>query len=382
MLALIVPTINSNDSDALLQTWLKADGDEVQAGETVAVLETTKASFDLIADSAGLLHIAVQPGQRYAYGTSLGWIFANGAEREQFFLSRETAEARTPIDGLAVTRAAQELIDRHQISPTLLASLKKKVIKVSDLYAFIASAGADAASKPAVARSNAAPIGQPLPAQQQSIARVVSKSHSTIPSSFILKKITVDAALAALGEFSRSQKALAGLPDLLTWIVARLPEQFPHFYGALHDDLTFAHSSAGNINVTFDVGHGLFMPVIRDGAKLSLKDIAKQMMQFRMRATRNNFRTEDLSAGDISISLNMDADVLCVIPVILPPQTCILSISAVHREVDLDAAGQPTIRRYIQLGAAFDHRAINGFAANAFLNAIKTRLEQPEIADW
>src|SRR5687767_11109127 len=110
MHSIIVPTINSNDTDALLLSWLKSDGDEVQRGETIATLETTKAHFELTAEAEGLLHTSAQPQRRYDFGASLGWIFTDAAERDQFFLAR-TAEKAAPTAGeMVITKAAQELI--------------------------------------------------------------------------------------------------------------------------------------------------------------------------------------------------------------------------------------------------------------------------------
>lgn len=365
MQPIIVPTINSNDTDALLTAWAKNDGDEVRRGETIAVLETTKASFDLAAEADGLLHTTAEAGRRYDFGASLGWVFVDAAERDQFFLSRTSEKAAPSATDLVITRAAQELIERHGIDEARLRALGKKAIKASDVEALIGGP-APRADEPSALRPSA---------QQQTIARVVTRSRATIPDSFIVKKIGVDAALDALAQFSREQKVLAGLPDLLVWLVARLPGEFPFFFGRLGDDLRFAPSSAGNIGVTFDVGHGLFIPVVKNAAAMSLKEIAKTMMGFRMRAARNSFHAEELTGGDVSVSINMDADVLIVQPIILPQQTCMLSLSAVLSEVALDAAGQPIPRRFIQLGAAFDHRVINGYHANAFLNAIKRQLE-------
>ena len=64
MQPIIVPTINSNDTDALLLSWSKADGESVSAGETIAVLETTKATFDLAAEGDGVLQTDAQAQQR------------------------------------------------------------------------------------------------------------------------------------------------------------------------------------------------------------------------------------------------------------------------------------------------------------------------------
>ena len=149
----------------------------------------------------------------------------------------------------------------------------------------------------------------------------------------------------------------------------------PFFFGALGDDLQFLPSAAGNIGVTFDLGHGLFIPVVKNAANLSLREIAKAMMAFRMKALRANFQAADLSGGDLSLSINMDADLLFVQPIILPPQTCMISVGAVQTELVRDAGQGLLERRYVYLGVAFDHRAINGFEANAFASAIKAQVE-------
>ncbi len=372
MRPIIVPTINSNDTDALLLAWSKLDGDEVRRGETIAVLETTKASFDLAAETDGLLHTAAQPGQRCEFGTSLGWLFIDAAEREQFFLAPVPKSATAISGGMVITKAAQELIEQHGIDIEKVRGLGKKTIKSQDLASLLS---------PVPERIGGDPVLLPS-AQQQTIARVVSRAHESIPASFILKKVAVDSALDALAQFSREEKLLAGLPDLLVWIAARLPEEFPFFFGALGEGLHFVPSKSGSIGVTFDVGHGLFIPVVKNAGAMPLADIAKTMMGFRMRAARNSFRAEDFSGGDLSISLNMDAGVVFVQPIIQPPQTCMISVGAVSSELALDADGKPIARRFIHLGAAFDHRVINGFHANAFLNAIRQRLESPVPDEW
>ncbi len=371
MSPILVPTINSNDSDALLLAWSKNNGDEVCKGETIALLETTKASFDLAAEADGLLHTVALEGLRHAFGTSLGWLFTDAAERDQFFL-RRTSKTPAESAGFVITKSARDLIARNGIDGDAIRALGKRVIKAEDLAPLL---------RPVPEPKISAAL-LPVSPQQQSIARVVAHSHAAIPASFILKRVAVDAALDAVAQFSREEKILAGLPDLLVWIAARLPETFPFFFGALRDELKFTPSNSGSIGVTFDVGHGLFIPVVKKAASLSLGEIAKTMMGFRMRAARNSFHAEELSGGDLTISLNMDACVVFVQPIIQPPQTCMISVGAVTAEIALDADGKMISRRCVHLGAAFDHRVINGFQANAFLNAIAQRLENPEPAAW
>ena len=364
MQAIIVPAINSNDLDANLLAWTKSNGDAVRIGETLAVLETTKASFDLAAETNGVFHSVAQAGERCEFGATIGYVFADEKERAAFISgSAPKAREAVSIDETIITNAAKEMMSRLGISLEQIRALGKKVIKVKDLEALIPPA---------------ATTGELMPSsQQQSIARLVSRSRASIPDSFLVKKIIIDRALEALAEFSRTEKIMSALPDLLVWNIGRLPERFPFFFGALGDDLRFRPAIAGNIGVTFDLGNGLFVPVLKNAGSSTLREVAQAMMRFRMKALRGQFQTEDLTGGDISLSINMDTDILLVQPIILPPQTCMLSSSAVLTELALDSNGTPIAQRFIQLGVAFDHRVINAFAANAFVNAIKARLEDP-----
>jgi 2-oxoglutarate dehydrogenase E2 component (dihydrolipoamide succinyltransferase) len=364
MQSILVPTINSNESAAKLLAWKKAAGERIQCGETIAIFETTKASFDLAAEHDGILHPMAVENTECAFGSVVGYVFADEAERTAFRNdeTRATRPAPGTQDGPVVTHAARELIAKHGITAQQIHALGKKVIKAEDVEKLLPAAPA---------RERIA-----LSAQQRAIAGIVQRSHAQIPDSFLVKKVHVDAALTALAEFSRNERVFANLPDLLVWILARLPEKFPFFFGALSHDLQFVPSAAGNIGVTFDLGHGLFIPVIKEARQLSLGAIAKTMMAFRMKALRANFQAADLIGGDLSLSINMDTDILFVQPVILPPQTAMISIGSVQTEwVRPENSSDLAERRSVQLGVAFDHRVINGFAANALANAVKEQLE-------
>jgi 2-oxoglutarate dehydrogenase E2 component (dihydrolipoamide succinyltransferase) len=357
-----IPTINNNDSEALLIEWRKQDGSEIQAGDILAVLETTKSTYDLVAEQSGILQITAAAKQSYKFGTTIAHLF--GSRSELATVSTKNIEKQKSVvaSDLVITKAAQKLIEEHSLQEEQIRGLGKSVIKAADLEPLLAKAG------------QASPSIRPS-AQQLAIGRTVSRSHSVVPKSFIVKKVYCDKAIDYLAEFTQKERVMAGIPDLLVFILRELPSQFPFFFGSLQDDSTFVPSTAGNIGVTFDLGHGLFIPVIKETVQLSLNDIAKKMMGFRMKAMRKSFRSEELSGGDISISINMDVDTLLVIPIILQPQTCMLSLGAIQSELALNENGVPVVHRYFQLGAAFDHRVINGFEANAFLNAIKKRIE-------
>lgn len=367
MKPITVPTVNSNDTDALLVSWAVNDGEMVRVGETIAVLETTKATFEVPAEADGLLRVVALIHERCKFGSVIGYIFEDAEEGRQF-VAIDMARNDFSDDETKITNSARELITQYGITNEQIHGLRKKVIKVSDLESLLPK------------ESGLAPLMPSI--QQQSIARLVSRSRETIADSFLVKRINVDPALDLLGQFSRDEKVMVGLPDLLVLITARLSGNFPFFFGNLDHKLCFFPATKGNVGVTFDLGNGLFIPVVQNAAHLALKDIAKQMMGFRLKAVRNGFRAEEFANADLSISINMDTDVIFVQPVIPPGQTCMLSLNAVFSEVVADAGGEFVARRCVYLGVAFDHRVINGYEANAFANSIKKSFENPQPASW
>ena len=83
MQLITVPTINNNDTQALLVEWLKPEGSLVGKGDSLAVLETTKSTYELKSEGEGILHITAIAGREYAFGASLGTIFSSAAERDE-----------------------------------------------------------------------------------------------------------------------------------------------------------------------------------------------------------------------------------------------------------------------------------------------------------
>ena len=102
-------------------------------------------------------------------------------------------------------------------------------------------------------------------------------------------------------------------------------------------------------------------------------------MRFRVSAMRERFSEDDLSGGHITISLNTAPDVVLVVPVILPGQTCMLSLGSIQEELFLDGDGTPVVRTYCHLGVAYDHRVINGYDAVQFVAEIKRDFETEEM---
>ena len=66
MTEITMPRLSDSMQDGTILTWLKADGDEVQAGEELLEIETDKATMAYESPAAGVLTIVAQAGETLA----------------------------------------------------------------------------------------------------------------------------------------------------------------------------------------------------------------------------------------------------------------------------------------------------------------------------
>lgn len=362
-----VPKFNNNDDSYVLAQWLVEDGQQIVAQQEIASFETSKVVMDLWSEVDGVLQHIVAAGDSCAAGDVIAHVFGSEDERQTFLAGWSRAQASDSAT-CTITKVAQVMMTQHGISEAQVRALGKKIIKRSDIEQLLSQ-------QPALLDTTIA-----LSLRQVAIAETVSRSHAAIPRAFLAMKVYCDAALTLLSDLSAKEDGLIGMTELLVKIIASLHAQFPFCFGTLVDKHRFAPAAAAQIGITIDVGKGLFIPVVRDAAAQSLTEIADALMDYRIKAMRNTFTEADLSGGNFSISLNTEPDTVFVLPLILPDQTCMLSLSAVHEELFLTAEQTAATRSYVILGLAYDHRVINGYESVQFIKAIKAQIETPQIA--
>jgi len=378
----VVPKLNNNDDSYTLIDWLVTDGRPVQAGSAVAVVETSKTAEDLVCDSDGVLHRMLPVNAECRYGDVIGRIFATEDERQRFVAERaDPPEAGSPstLDGILVTDAAAALAQEHGLSAQQLRDLGRKVVKREDVERLAAAGSQPSDPEPTEADMPEAPGGvrHALPRAQQAVAAVVSESHRTVPAAFAAVKVDVSEATELARRITRRTRRLVGLPELLVKAVARQRARFPLFFATGYDGRSVQLADAPHVGVTVDVGTGLFIPVVHDAERMPMADIADLMMDFREKATQGGLRAQDLSGGNIMVSLHNDADVVLAGPIVFPGQVCAVSLGGVQGELALDGAGEIVVRRAVNIGIVYDHRVVNGRDAVMFLREIQAVLESP-----
>ncbi|GAB3058247.1 2-oxo acid dehydrogenase subunit E2 [Micromonospora schwarzwaldensis] len=330
-----VPTLNPTDESYLLLEWLAPAGATVGVGEPIAAVETAKAIEELTATHAGVLRHDVAAGADCVPGATIGRILpADAAPAPTSPPPQPPSPPSEPPSGPVTVPAA--------------------------------------ADRPPVA----SPVGRPLPPAQRRVAEVVATSHREIPAAFTVVRVDVTAALGYARRAADETGADVGLTEVVIAAVAALHDRFPDLHATLTGDGRVRDAAQPAIGLTVDVGTGLFLPVIRDAAKLDLGDLADAVVALRMRALRNRLSEEDMVGMTFLVALNDTPGVTHARPIIPPGVTCALSVPDVQREVVLDADGSVRERTVADLGLAYDHRLVNGARAGAYLAALAAALQR------
>ncbi|WP_055587024.1 2-oxo acid dehydrogenase subunit E2 [Streptacidiphilus griseoplanus] len=370
-----MPRLNSNDADYTLVEWVVGDGAEVAAGDTLAVIETSKAVSDLEAAEDGVLQTRVAAGQRCAPGVVIGRLLS-AEEYADAGRAVEAGKSRAEADtsAVVVTGPARRLMELHGVSEEQVRALGRQLVQRSDVEALVAEA-AEAAEVTEVTEVTEAAEVVPLSAVQCAVAANVAVSHREIPAAFTVMKVYSDALLAARDAAAERDGTFLGVTEFLVGAVARRHAEFPLFFSRLVDGESVVLSDRARVGVTVDVGRGLYLPVVRDAETLSLAEIASVLMGFRVKAMRGRFEPEDLDASNIAVTLHTEPDLVQAMPIIFPGHVCALSLCSVQQEVQLLPDGAVHQRSFFNLGVSYDHRVVNGWDAARFLRAVKEELE-------
>jgi acetyltransferase-like isoleucine patch superfamily enzyme len=138
------PRMGTNDDVVRVLKWLVEDGQRVEAATLILIVETTKASVELEAESAGYLFRLVEADAEVPVGAPVA-VVSDAPSRPALESQRQAAERPAPGSQL-VTRSARALIEQHGLSLEPFAALS--VVRASDVEDYLATQAVAAAPSP------------------------------------------------------------------------------------------------------------------------------------------------------------------------------------------------------------------------------------------
>lgn len=220
----------------------------------------------------------------------------------------------------------------------------------------------------------------PLTRMRKIIAERMSYSASTIPSVFFNIETDFSEFMKIRGILNESlarKGVRLSFNDIMMKICARVLEEMPMAnasYDAeageyiLHDDV--------NIGLAVSVDGGLLVPNVKSVQKKTLEEISLESAELVEKARKGALLPEDMEGGTFTITNLGMFGIHDFIPIINPPEACILAVNAVvDKPVVRD--GEVVIRPMSMIGLSADHRILDGADAARFLARIRELVENP-----
>jgi pyruvate dehydrogenase E2 component (dihydrolipoamide acetyltransferase) len=394
----ILPRLGQGMESGTIVRWLKAEGEPVEKGEPLFELDTDKVTQEVEAEAGGvLLKIAVPEGE-VPVGQTVAFIGAEGeavpevaaaAPEEETKPSRPQSTEATPE--VREEAAVASGNGRIKASPLARRIARERGIELAGIRGTgpdgrivaedVERAEAGGPSAPAAAPARI-PTGEvervPLSNVRRTIARRLTEAWQ-IPV-FQLQASAdmtrVNALVARLRE--RDPDVRITVTDVLTKVCAQALLRHREVNAEFTGDAILLHPTA-NVGLAVAAPQGLVVPVIRSAERLSLTEVAGVRADLVGRAREAKLRAEDLEGGTFTISnLGMYA-VESFTAVLNPPQAAIVAVGATEdRVVPVDVG--TAVRPMMTLTCTFDHRAVDGAPAAAFLQTLKESLEDPGLA--
>lgn len=163
--------------------------------------------------------------------------------------------------------------------------------------------------------------------------------------------------------------------DLVVRAVAKALGPHPRLNAEFTDDAILLAAET-HIGLAVAMEDGLVVPVIRNAGNMTLKGIAGESSRLAAAARENRLLPDDMAGQTFSITALGAAGVDFFTPIINPPNVGILGVGQIHDGVRWNG-DQPVRTPIMTLSLTFDHRAVDGAPAAAFLGFVRELLEAP-----
>jgi 2-oxoglutarate dehydrogenase E2 component (dihydrolipoamide succinyltransferase) len=388
-----VPAVGESISEVTLVKWLKKEGDYVNRDEVLCELESEKATFELNAEQAGILHIKAEEGATLAIGDlacSIDETAPKPAGAPEAPKSAEAApapkaekkeEPKTSApaagDSKATPVANAIMADKQVKASEVKGSGSKGRIMKQDVLDAIANPGRKGGAE-AFSRDEKR---EKMSNLRKTVSRrlVEAKNSTAMLTTFNEVDMTriMDIRKAYKDTFKESHGVNLGFMSFFAKACCIALQEWPAV-NAYIDGESLVYHDYCDISIAVSAPKGLVVPVIRNAESLSMAGLEQKVVELAKKARDNKLSPDEMAGGTFTITNGGVFGSLMSTPIINIPQSAILGM---HKIQDRPMAinGKVEIRPMMYLALSYDHRIIDGRESVGFLVRVKELLESPEF---
>lgn len=386
-------------TEGVVDEWYVSDGAEVKAGEPLYRLETEKVNMDVEAEYDGVVKHIEPEGKTLEPGDVVGWLYALDESIPDVLpqATRKTDLEPTEMDdNVEPAPVAASIPKESSARPTRIPSgdAQRKIAVVPaarrlareldvDLTTVVGTGPRGRITKEDVekAASSSATRSEeiiPVKGMRKTIAQ---RMHDSLHASAQLTmdmEVRMDRAMdlrTQLNDAWNEEPVHVTYTDLILKATADALVQHPFMNATLDADQIQLNPTV-NLGMAVALEGGLIVPVIKDAATKSLKEISTEASDLGSRAIGNELQLDEVANGTFTVTSLGMFGVDTFTPILNAPQTGILGVGRIYEGVSW-VGEQPRKTNFLRLSLTWDHQVIDGAPAARFLQNVKSRLEQP-----
>ncbi len=394
MIEIKVPTVGESISEVTLVKWLKNDGDYVERDELLCELESEKATFELNAEQAGVLHTVAKEGDTLNIG-DIACKIDEAAAKPAGSAAPKEEKAETKIEEKKAEKKTEapkaEVVGDVKATPVAKAVMADKQVKPSEVKGTGAQ-GRILKNDVLEALNHPGIKGGAVSFSREEKREKMSNLRKTVARRLVEAKNTT-AMLTTFNEVDMTR---------IMEIRAKQKDKFKELHGvnlgfmsfftkavcialgewkavnAYIDGEEIVYHNYSDISIAVSAPKGLVVPVIRNAESLSMAEIEKKIVELATKARDNKLTMEEMTGGTFTITNGGIFGSLMSTPIINIPQSAILGMHKIQeRPMVID--GKIEARPMMYLALSYDHRIIDGRESVGFLVRVKELLEHPEL---
>jgi len=216
---------------------------------------------------------------------------------------------------------------------------------------------------------------KPVTQMRKVIAKRLSESLFTAPHFYVTMSIDMDQAISARNKMNEVAPVKISFNDFVLKACAIALKQHPAINSSyLGDKIRYNHHI--NIGVAVAVEDGLLVPVVRFADTKSLSQINAEVKEYAQKAKDKKLQPADWEGSTFTISNLGMFGIEHFTAIINPPDSCILAVGGIA-QVPVVKNGQVVPGNVMKVTMSCDHRAVDGATGSAFLQTLKSLLEEP-----
>jgi multifunctional 2-oxoglutarate metabolism enzyme len=403
-----LPAMGESVAEGIVARWIKAVGDPVVEGETVAEVTTDKVDVEVPAPASGTLaEILVSEGEPAAVGSPLARIAAGtGAQApgppaspapEPAAAAPEQRAAPPPVapppaapppaevaaSPLARRAAAIRGVALGDVRP----GAPDGVVREADVVRSVAVSPSVGAPRTASKQPGAEQLRGAAAALVEHMERSrdipTATSFRTVPVAVLdARRRDLNTALSASG-----RAAKVSFTHLIGYAIARAALEMPEMTARFERDAEghpLRVAGGPNLGIAVDVrrkdgSRSLVVPVIRDAGRRSFAEFREEYERLVERARNNALSAEDLQDGAITLTNPGAIGTVASVPRLMPGQGTIIAVGAIGYPVEWREVSEGRLRelgvgKVMTMTSTYDHRIIQGAQSGEFLGRVEALL--------